>query len=159
MVVGLMVAGIMLWGGCAQQVEPPASEQVPVQDPAAVAPASAPEQPAAVAPMPVEVATQEVAAVAETVAATAQEAIDAAQQLQTAAEQVTYLLSQAETFFSVEKYDQVVAVTQHILQSLDANSQIASDLLAQAQSKLQSAVQGGVESVTGQLGTVQPQTE
>lgn len=153
----LLVVGMMVWVGCSQQSQQPMAEQP--QAPAAAAKTSAPVTPPPPAPMPVQAVQQQVAEVSQKVADTAQEAINVAEQLQTVAEKVNYLMTQAQSFYDSQQFQQVVAVTQHILGSLDANSPGAKDLLAKAQAKLQSAVQGGAQSVTNQLGTMGTQTK
>ena len=153
----LLVVGMMVWTGCSQQSQQPMAEQP--QAPAAAAKTNAPVTPPPPAPMPAQAVQQQVAVVSQKVTATAQEAINAAGQLQTVAEKVNYLMAQAQSFYNSENYQQVVSVAQYVLQNLDSNSAGAKDLLAKAQAKLQSSVQGGVQSVTNPLGTMGTQTK
>jgi hypothetical protein len=69
-------------------------------------------------------------------AATAQEAIQQSEAKQTPQEKVDYLVSQANAFVNGKQFEEGIAVAQHILQKLDANSQEAKSILERATEEL-----------------------
>jgi fumarylacetoacetate (FAA) hydrolase family protein len=69
-------------------------------------------------------------------AATAQDAIQQSEAKQTPQEKVDYLVSQANAFVNGKQFEEGIAVAQHILQKLDANSQEAKSIVERATEEL-----------------------
>jgi hypothetical protein len=84
-------------------------------------------------------ATEGVAAEAEAIqeaAPTVEKVIADTDTMATTPEKISYLLKQANAFYSSGKFQETVDVAQHILDYLDANSQEAQDVVAMAKEAL-----------------------
>ncbi len=68
-------------------------------------------------------------------------------------QQIDYLVLQAKSFIGAQKYDQVVAVANHILSNLDQNSTQAKELLNVAQAKLKEKSQALVSDAQNKLNS------
>ena len=69
-------------------------------------------------------------------AASSAEAIQHAQVLSTPQQKADYLVGQARAFLNSKEYQEAIKTAQHVLASIDANSQAARDLLEKAKAQL-----------------------
>jgi len=75
-------------------------------------------------------------------------AIKVSDTLDSADGKINYLISQANSFYNSEQFDQVIKIAQYILQHIDANSDTAKSLLEKAKDALVQAAQGKLSGVT-----------
>jgi 3',5'-cyclic AMP phosphodiesterase CpdA len=99
-----------------------------------------------------ETTTEEAAVEATPVEA----AIAEADMLITTPEKVSYLLEKANAFYTSEQFQEAVDVAQYVLDSLDAESQEAKDLVAKAKEALAGMV---TEKIEDTAAAVQDTTE
>lgn len=76
-----------------------------------------------------------------------EEAIAEADELSTTEEKISLLLERANAFVSTEQFQEAVDIAQYILDSLDADSPEAQDLLSMAQAKLMEVAEDTVEDM------------
>lgn len=86
-------------------------------------------------------------------AESSQQAIETSKSLATAQEKVDYLLQQAQAFQSSKQFQEVINVTQYILRYVDAESQMATNLLENAKAKLTGAVESAASDISKKIGS------
>jgi hypothetical protein len=84
--------------------------------------------------------------------ASSQEAIEAAKSMETVEEKVSFLMAEANAFYSSKEFQQAIDIAQHVLRYLDSDSQEAKNLIEKAKQALTEAAQGAVDDVTSKLG-------
>lgn len=85
-------------------------------------------------------------------AATSQEAINLAKEKQTIEAQVDYLISQANSFVSSQKFDEAINTAKYILAELDQNSQEAQGIIESAKAGLEKLAQQKIEEAKAEAG-------
>jgi methylthioribose-1-phosphate isomerase len=96
--------------------------------------------------------SQKVEQAKQAVAKTADEAINISKKIDELQAQKDYLISQAETFYKSEDFQQAMEVAQYVVQYLDKDSAKAKDLLEKAKAKLSKMAESKVNEVTQSLG-------
>ena len=74
-------------------------------------------------------------------AVSSSEAIQHAKTLKTPEQQADYLVNRAQAFAKSEDYQEAIATAQYVLSSVDAHSHAATDLLEQAEAKMDADAQ------------------
>lgn len=84
-------------------------------------------------------------------AASSQEAIQKSQAMDTTKQKADYLISQAKAFYNTKQYQDVVTLTQYVVQKIDATSQEAKTLLEKAKTEMMADMKKAAEEMKKQF--------
>ena len=84
-------------------------------------------------------------------AGSSQDAIQQSQALQTVKAKTDYLIAQAKAFYGTKQYQDVVNLTQYVIQNVDATSQEAKTLLEKAKAEVSAEMKKAAEQVKAQF--------
>lgn len=84
-------------------------------------------------------------------AGSSQEAIQQSQTLQTVKAKTDYLITQAKAFYGTKQYQDVVSLTQYVIDNVDATSQEAKALLEKAKSEVSAEMKKAAAQVKAQF--------
>ena len=140
-----LVMIVLVMPGCSPQEQQPATEP-------ATLPAPQSSMPVAPAPVPeAQEMVDQASDVGTDAVMTAEEAIERSLALDLS-QRADYLLAQAQALFDAADFEPVMTLAQYVLQNVDAESVRAAELLAQAEEKMNAAVQMEVEGLKDQIG-------
>ncbi len=80
-------------------------------------------------------------------AASSQEAIQKSQTMETVKQKTDYLVTQAKAFYNTKQYQDVVTLTQYVVQKIDATSQEAKALLEKAKTEMMADMKKAAEEM------------
>ena len=84
-------------------------------------------------------------------AASSQEAIQRSQAMDTTKQKADYLISQAKAFYNTRQYQDVVTLTQYVVQKVDATSREAKALLEKARTEMTAEMKKAAEEMKKQF--------
>lgn len=84
-------------------------------------------------------------------AGSSQEAIQQSQTLQTVKAKADYLIAQAKAFYGTKQYQDVVNLTNYVIQNVDATSAEAKALLEKAKAQVAAEMKKAAEQVKAQF--------
>jgi Tfp pilus assembly protein PilF len=80
-------------------------------------------------------------------AGSSREAIEKSKTIETSEQQINYLAQQAKSFINAGDYEAATAIAEHILNSLDKNSEAAKNILLQVKEKVAAQMKAPSENV------------
>ena len=95
-----------------------------------------------------------VAGCAPAKASSSQEAIQKSQSMETVKQKTDYLVSQAKAFYNTKQFQDVVTLTQYVMQKVDATSQEAKALLEKAKTEMTAEMKKAAEEMKKQFSGV-----
>ncbi len=84
-------------------------------------------------------------------AGSSQEAIQKSETLETVKQKTDYLINQAKAFYNTKQYQDVVTLTQYVIQKIDATSQEAKALLERSKTEMMAEMKKAAEEMKKQF--------